>query len=208
MPRDLPNNQHPLSRRRAVAVIERAEQDALRQLREAGVPAARALAAMERITVFGLQTLRALDALYQQFDDIVAEAGRDEAHQQWFNNKATALLLQVESAFATLVAETIHSTVHEPDPTPESPWEVISVPAKPTPSPWQRFLRQAPLQLVWVVGIMVWSLGALQATGGAGLLTVLAFVFALVLWLSIGSYWWSILFPLAAVGVPVFIFLL
>jgi hypothetical protein len=205
MPPELPNNQQPYPRRRAIEVISRAQEDALRQLREARVPEAHALAVMERIAAFSLQTLRALDALYLQFNDIVTEAGRGEAHQQRLNDKATALLLQVESAIAALVAEAIHKAIHEPDTQPDSPREVITVPAKPAQSPWEQFLRNAPQHLVWVVGIAVWVLGVWQATRGGILLTVFAFVFAVVLWRYMSSFWWSVLI---ALGVLVTIFLL
>jgi hypothetical protein len=208
MPPELPNNQQPYPRRRAIEVISRAQEDALRQLREARVPEAQALAVMERITAFSLQTLRALDALYLQFDDIVAEEGRGEAHQQRLNDKAAVLLLQVEQAIAALVAEAIRKAIHEPDDQPEQPREVITVPAKPAQSPWEQFLRNAPRHLVWLIGIAVWILIVWQATGQSAVLTAFGVMIALVAWGTTGSSWWSVLLPIIAVGVPVFIFLL
>jgi hypothetical protein len=192
-------------RSRVVEVIAATQEDALRQLRQAGVPETRALLIMRRMSTFCLQTLRELDLVFRQFDAFVAEDGRSDLHQQWLNDKAAVLLLQVEQAVAALVAEAIRIAIHEPDDQPEGPPEVITVPGKPAPSPWQQFLLLWPLQLVWVVGLIVWSLFALEATGGSGLLTVLAFVFALVLWRYFSSFWWGVLL---ALGVLVFIFLL
>jgi hypothetical protein len=57
MPPELPNNQHALPRSRVVEVIERSQEDAMRQLRQAGVPETQALVVMGRIHTFCLQTL-------------------------------------------------------------------------------------------------------------------------------------------------------
>jgi len=205
MPPELPNNQRSILRRRTVAVIDRAQEEAMRELLKAGVPETHALSVMRRINAFCLETLKELDAIFRQFDEFVAADGRSEANQQWLNDKATALLLQLESAVASLVAETTHKILHEPVTQPERPREVITVPAKPTQSPWEKVLRHVLRHLVWVVGVAVWVLSVWQATTGGALLTVLGFVLAVVLWRSSGSFWWSVLF---AMGVPAIILLL
>ena len=121
----LPNNQQRNPRHRVVAVMTRAQEDAMRRLRQAGVPETSALMVMQRISSFGVQTLRELDALYRQFNDIVAEDGRNAAHQEWVDNKAAALLLQLESAIATLVAEAIRQATDELKTQPPPAGQVI-----------------------------------------------------------------------------------
>jgi hypothetical protein len=135
MPTDHPNKQGVVPKRRAVAVIECAQEDALRQLRQAGVPETIALAVMERISSFGVQTLRELDLLYQQFEEIVMEDGRTAAHQDWFDNKAAALLLQLESAIATLVAEAIRQATDELKRKPPPAGDVIEPAVRSQPLP-------------------------------------------------------------------------
>jgi hypothetical protein len=107
MPSDHPNKHEVVPKSRMVEVIERTQEDAMRKLRQSGVPEVQVLRVMQRITSLCLQTLRELDLTYRQFEEIVAEDGRSEANQTWLNNKAVALLLQTESAIATLVAEAI-----------------------------------------------------------------------------------------------------
>jgi hypothetical protein len=108
MPPELPNNQHALPRSRVVEVIERSQEDAMRQLRQAGVPETEALAVMLRIHTFCLQTLRELDQVYREFEEMVAQdAGRSEAHQAWFADRTTTMLMHVEVAIASLVNDAI-----------------------------------------------------------------------------------------------------
>ena len=135
MPPELPDNQQRSPRHRAVAVITRAQEDAMRQLRQAGVPETSALLVMQRISSFGVQTLRELDALYRQFDDIVAEDGRNAAHQEWFDNKAAALLLQLECAIATLVAEVLRQATDELKTKPLPAGQVIEPAVRSQPPP-------------------------------------------------------------------------
>jgi hypothetical protein len=100
-------------RNHAVEVITRTQADAMHQLLQAGLPETVALEAMHRISSFGLQALRELDTLFLQYDDLVATAGRTPAHQAFINDKAAAILLQIQTAYATLVALTIEKTIQD-----------------------------------------------------------------------------------------------
>jgi hypothetical protein len=201
MPPDLPNNQQRSPRHRAVAVITRAQEDAMRQFRQAGVPETIALAVMQRISSFGVQTLRELDALYRQFDDIVAEDGRTAAHQEWVDNKAAALLLQLESVIATLVAEVLRQATDELKTEPPPAGQVIepAVASQPPPPAGVPFLPALLMHCIWVAGMAASLLFAYQASGmlfWAGIGLMIPFL----LWYRWGSAWWSLLFPLTALG--------
>jgi hypothetical protein len=132
MPPELPNNQQRTLRHRAIEVIERHQEDAMRQLRRDGVPEALALAVMQRIASLCLRTLRELDVLYREYEELVAQDGRSAAHQHWLHDKATGLLMQVEAGIAALVAEAITKAKEDYRQQLSQPREVISVPAKPS----------------------------------------------------------------------------
>jgi hypothetical protein len=83
MPSNLSNNQQGLSRHRVVEVMTRAQDDAVRQLRAAGIPEAEALAIIQRFSVFSVQVLRELDQLYREFENLLAaDPFRSQAHQE------------------------------------------------------------------------------------------------------------------------------
>jgi hypothetical protein len=107
MPLDIPKNRQATPKSRVAEVIERTQEDALRKLRQSGLPEQQALMVMQRISAFCLRTLRELDEIYRQFDGIIAEDGRSEHHSRRLHDKATALLLQVESGIADIVASAI-----------------------------------------------------------------------------------------------------
>jgi hypothetical protein len=92
--------------------------------------------------------VRELDEIYRQFDEIVAEDGRSEYHFRWLHDKATALLLQVESGFAEIVASAIRQAIHDLQHPPSPPQDVLSVPATPSRPAWLAFLLTAPRLLV------------------------------------------------------------
>jgi hypothetical protein len=201
MPPDIPENRQAISRSRAVEVIERTQKDALRKLRPSGLPEAHALLVMQRISAFCLQTLRELDVLYREFEELVAmEPGRSEARQTWLNDKAATLLLQVEAGIAEIVATTIRQAIHDLQHQPSPPQDVLPLPTKPSRPGWLAFLLTAPRLLVWLTGMAAWLLMGWQATGGSVFLTGLAMLFPLVLWRFVGSYWWAVILPLGAVG--------
>jgi hypothetical protein len=106
---DGPKNQHALPRSRVIAVIERGQEDVLRQLRDAGTPEIEALAVIQRFNVFSIQVLRELDHLYREYEALLAsDPDRSQAHQEWLDTKAGGVLLNLESMIATLVAEAIN----------------------------------------------------------------------------------------------------
>jgi hypothetical protein len=158
MPLDLPKNRQAISRSRAVEVIERTQEDALRKLRQSGLPEQQALMVMQRISAFCLRTLRELDVIYSEFEELVElELGRSEAHQRWLNDKSAALLLQVEAGLAEIVATVIRQAIHDLQHPPSPPQDVITVPAKPSRPAWLAFLLTAP-RFLWC-GLPAWLPG-------------------------------------------------
>jgi hypothetical protein len=205
MPSDRPNKQEVVSKRRMVEVIERTQEDAMRKLRQSGVPEVQVLRVMQRITSLSLQTLRELDLTYQQFEEIVAEDGRSEANQTWLNNKAVALLLQVESAIATLVAEAIAQAIrdHKTQPPPTEP--VIEVPRmQPAPPARLPGLPAVIRLLVWVAGMAASLVFSYQGSGSivwAGIGLLIPFL----LWVRLHSAWWALIFPVIALGLEAWV---
>jgi hypothetical protein len=206
MPPDHPNKQDVVSKRRVVDFIERTQEDAMHKLRQSGVPDVHVLRVMQRITSLCLQTLRELDLTYQQFEETVAEDGRSEANQTWLNNKAVALLLQVESAIATLVAEAIAQTLRDHKTQPPPPEPVIEVQrAQPAPPVWWPVLLALLRHLVWGAGMAASLVFSYQGSGSivwAGIGLLIPFL----LWVRLRSAWWALIFPLIALGFEAWVF--
>jgi hypothetical protein len=212
MPSDRSNKHEVMPKRRVVDLIERTQEDAMRKLRQSGVPDVQVLRVMQRITSLCLQTLRELDLTYQQFEEIVAEDGRSEANQTWLNNKATAMLLQVESAIATLVAETIAQAIHDHKTQPPPAEPVIEVQrAQPAPPVRQHGLLAAIKLLLW---LCLWLcafpaslLLGYQLTGSEWwqLLFPLGL---LVVWILFRFSWWGLIFPVTILSTEALLYLL
>jgi hypothetical protein len=208
MPPDHPNKQDVVSKRRVVDFIERTQEDAMHKLRQSGVPDVHVLRVMQRITSLCLQTLRELDLTYRQFEEIVSEGGRSEANQTWLNNKATALLLQVESAIATLVAETIAQTIrdHNTQPPPVEPMIEVHR-AQPAPPVRQQGLLAAIKLLLWLCAFPASLLLGYQLTGSEWwqLLFPLGL---LVVWILFRFSWWGLIFPVTILSTEALLYLL
>jgi hypothetical protein len=199
MPSDIPKTRPAISRSRVIEVIERNQEDAFRRLRQAAVPEAQALLVMQRISSFCLQTLRELDVLYRQFEEMGAEEGRSEEHEHWLNDKSSALLLQVEAGIAEIVASTIRQTIDDLKNPPSPLPEVLSVSSRPSRPGWLAFLLSAVSFLVWLAGTTASLLVAWQLSGEF-VLAAIGLLIPLVLWLKGGRFWWALIFPLSALG--------
>jgi hypothetical protein len=170
MPPELPDNQQRNSRHRVVEVMTRAQEDAMRQLRREGVPEQQALMVMERIAAFCLQTLRELDLVYREFEELVAKDGRSAAHQTRFADTAAALLTAVEAAIAGLVADAVRKARDDYQKQLSEPKDVITtVPPAPRSPTWQEALRQLGQSftpwLLLFVGLFAWFLVWWQVSG-------------------------------------------
>jgi hypothetical protein len=173
-------------RNHAVEVITRTQDDAMRKLLQAGLPESVALTAMRRISAFSLQALQELDSLFRQFDDFVATEDRTSEQQEWLNDKAAALLLQTQTAFATLVAETIQKTIQEyrdqlAHPKNETP--TVTIDQRPVPQQGRWELAEL-LPVLIVLGIVLGFIG-----------------WFLFWWLLSGSLAWGVI----AFGLTVFL---
>src|ERR687892_44879 len=139
MPPDSPQNRSALPRSRVVEVIERSQEDVLRQLRAAGLPETEALLVIKRVNEFAIQVLRELDLLYREFEELLAQdPDRSQAHQEWLDTKAGGLLLTLESFIAALVAEALNKAKEDYRTELSRPRNVITpVPTPPPPSVWE-----------------------------------------------------------------------
>jgi hypothetical protein len=154
MPPQVPNNRQRNPRHRVVEVMTRAQEDALYQLRRDGVPEAYALAVMQRISSLCLHTLRELDGVYREFEELLA-ADRSGAHQEWFETKAGGMLLTLEALITALVAEAINKAKEEYRAETSTSQEVI-VPTPSRPSLWEEAQQNLGLLLrnpfvLWLV---------------------------------------------------------
>jgi hypothetical protein len=190
-----------IAKNNVVEVIERHQQDAFRKLRHAGVPEAQALLVMQRISSFCLQTLRELDLLYRQFEELVAEDGRSEPHQLWLLDKAGALLLQSEAGIAAIVAEAIRQATQDLKNQPPPPQQVIEPPvrARPAPPEWLLSLLATLRLLVWVAGLypavhLAWFFTLSDIWMWVGPLLLFGF------WVRWGGSWWALILPGSAIA--------
>ena len=142
MPPDSPQHRSALPRRevpsgtsrsRVVEVIARSTDEALRQLRQAGVPETEALLVIQRISTFAIHVLRELDLVYREYEHLLAsDPDRSQAHQEWFDTKAGGVLLTLEALIASLVAETINKAKEDYRNQLSQPRDVITLPPQPS----------------------------------------------------------------------------
>jgi hypothetical protein len=203
MPAQLPNNQQQNPRHRVVAIMARAQEDALQQLRRDGVSEGYALAVMQRISSLCLQTLRELDGVYREFEALLAEdPDRSQAHQEHLETKAGGVLLTLESFIAAVVAEAINKAKADYHNHVSQPWEIVTTPARPA----QAVRGEFPvwMLLVWMAGIAASTLVSWQ--GSASIIWAgIGFLVPLLLWLKVGKLPWGLLFPLIGIGMEVWV---
>jgi hypothetical protein len=205
MPPQLPNNQQQTPRHRLVAVMTRAQEDALHQLRRDGVSEGLALAVMQRISSLCLHTLRELDGVYGEFADLLAaDPDRSQAHQEWLETKAGGLLLSLEALTAALVAEASKQAKEDYQRQLSQPRDVITVPARQSQPAWVSFLLAMTNLLVWVAGMVAGGVFAYQCSGLL-LWAAIGFLVPFVLWLKLGGRWWGLLFPLTGLGLEAWV---
>jgi hypothetical protein len=202
MPPELPDTRHRNPRQRVVEVMTAAQEDAMAQLRREGIPEAQALALMQRISSFAVHTLRELDHLYREFEDLLAhDPDRSAAHQEWFDTKVGGMLLSLESFIDALVAEALNKTKEEYRQQVSQQKEAVTLPARPAPA--ARGAYPVWMLIVWMIGIATATLFAWQGSAslfwaGIGLLV------PLLLWLKVGKSGWGLLFPLTGIGMEAY----
>jgi hypothetical protein len=196
----LPNNQQRNPRHRVVAVMTRAQEDAMAQLRRAGIPETQALLVIQRISPLCLQTLQELDFIYREFEQLLAnDPGRTDAHQEWLDTKAGGLLLTLESCIAALVAEAMSQAKEDYQRQLSQPRDVMTVPPRQSRPEWVSFLLAMTNLFVWVAGMVAAGVFAYQCSGLV-LWAGIGFLVPFVLWLKLGGRWWGLLFPLTGIG--------
>jgi hypothetical protein len=212
MPPDSPQNRSALPRSRVVEVIERSQEDVLRQLRAAGLPETEALLVIKRVNEFAIQVLRELDLLYREFEELLAQdPDRSQAHQEWLDTKAGGLLLTLESFIAALVAEAMNKAKEDYRTELSQPRNVISpVPAPPPPSVWEEALQELRRLLRnpvvrWSAGLSAWFLVWLLVSGSTTWALIAVGITAVVVWLFEKP---GLVFILTAGGVLLLIVLL
>jgi hypothetical protein len=200
MPPQLPNNQQQNPRHRVVAVMTAAQEDALHQLRRDGVPELYALAVMQRISSLCLHTLRELDRVYREFEELLAaDPDRSQTHQEWLDTKAGGVLLTLEASIAALVAEAINKAKEDYRNQLSQPQEGITLPPMPSRPGWLAAFFTTIRDLVWIAGmvsgfVLAWQFSGSFVVGGIG------FLVPFLLWLKLGRFRWGLVFPLSGIG--------
>jgi hypothetical protein len=186
-----------------VEFIERSTDDALRQLRQAGVPETEALLVIQRISTFAIHVLRELDLVYREYEHLLAsDPDRSQAHQEWFDTKAGGVLLTLEALIASLVAETINKAKEDYRNQLSQPREVLTVPHQPSRPGWLADFFTTIHDLVWIAGmvagfVMAWQFSGSFVVAGIG------FLIPFLLWLKVGRFRWALFIPLSGIGLEV-----
>jgi hypothetical protein len=188
---DYPPQHGALPRSRVVELIERGQEDILRQLRDEGIPETEALAVIKRFSAFAIQVLRELDDLYREFEALLAsDPVRSQAHQEWLDTKAGGLLLTIEAFIADLVAEAINKAKADYRAKISKPRAVITTPPQ-RPSRWEEVADQIaqavliPMLLLIVIGslglgwFLVWQWASQSTTWAVIATGIAAFVVVL-----------------------------
>jgi hypothetical protein len=188
-----------------VEVIERSTDDALRQLRQAGVPETEALLVIQRISTFAIHVLRELDLVYREYEHLLAsDPDRSQAHQEWFDTKAGGVLLTLEALIASLVAETINKAKEDYRNQLSQPREVLTVPHQPSRPGWLADFFTTIHDLVWIAGmvagfVMAWQFSGSFVVAGIG------FLLPFLLWLKVGRFRWALFIPLSGITLEVWL---
>ena len=202
---DSPQNRSALPRSRVVEVIERGQEDILRQLRNAGIPETEALAVIRRFNAFAVQVLRELDHLYREFKQLLAEdPERSADHQEWLETKLGGMQLTIEAFIAALVAETINKVKEDYRNQLSQPREVITVPHQPSRPGWLAENFTAISELVWIAGMVAGFVMAWQFTGSF-VVAGIGFLMPFLLWLKAGKFRWALLIPLSGIILEVWL---
>jgi hypothetical protein len=203
MPPNLPHTKPGNPRHRVVAVMTAAQEDALAQLRRAGIPETQILLVIQRISSLCLQTLREPDHVYREFEELLgADLDRTQAHQAWLDTKAGGLLFTLEALIAGLVAEAINQAKADYRQQVSQPKEVITMPAHPPQAAREEYPVPVWWLIVWMTGIAAstlfsWHASASIIWAGIGLLV------PMLLWCRVGKVWWGLVFPLTGIGMEV-----
>jgi hypothetical protein len=95
------------SRSAVVRKIEEAQDDAMREIREAALNDARTIHAIQRIKQLAVSAFIEIDDLYRTFAALQQEPGRSAVHQQRANEQIASVLLQTERAMGEVVSTVI-----------------------------------------------------------------------------------------------------
>jgi hypothetical protein len=208
MPSQLPNNQQQnprksdFPRHRVVEVMTAAQEDAMAQLRREGVPEAYALAVIERISAFCLRTLRELDRVFREFEELLAnDPERTQAHQAWLDTKAGGLLLMLESTIASLIAEAIEKAKADYRTHVSPPKEAVTMPAQPPQAAREEY--PVWMLLVWMSGIAASTLLSWQSSASI-IWAGIGWLIPLLLWCKVGKSGWGLVFPLIGIGMEAY----
>jgi hypothetical protein len=202
---NLPNRQQGSPRHCVIEVMTRAQEDAMAQLRRDGIPETQALLVMQRISSLCLQTLRELDRVYQEFEELLAQdPDRSQAHQEWLDTKAGGLLLTLEAAIAALVAEAINKAKEEYRSELSPSREVIVMPPKPARPRWLAASFTTIRELVWIAGMVSGFVLAWQCSGFF-VVGVIGFLVPFLLWRTVGRFRWGLVFPLTGIGLEIWL---
>src|SRR5918992_840038 len=195
---DLQHIPHSLERRQLIEVIEQEQQKAWKNLRDAGVSEAQALAVMPRIRSYCMYALNEYDQAYMVIEEMVARDGRSPAHDQFIADKGAFLLRQMEAGIAELVGFAIKQAIRDAEQPPAR--EVIPpVRYQPRPSAWQTFLATTCKLLIWLCGLPASFLATILFTGWDSW-AFLGPISLIVLWLMVRFSSWGLFFPLTAIG--------
>jgi hypothetical protein len=205
---DMPENLLSIYRSAALAAIERGQEDAVQKLRLAGVPEQQILATVQQIEAACLTTLREQDAFYAELQALFRQPGRDTDHTRYIQERIAFYQQLMDTAVAEIVATAIRNAIKEFQQPPVREQPVIEV-TPPTPG-LPLWLEDLPhtattllINVAWLSGLLA---GLFLSWVGAGSFLwsvfwsgVTVFVTAL-LWDWVGEHGWSVLLPLAAVG--------
>jgi hypothetical protein len=191
-------------RRQLLDVIEQEQQKAWKNLRDAGVTEAQALAVMPRIRSYCMYALNEYEQAYLVIEEMVARDGRSPEHDQFIADKGAFLLRQMEAGIAELVGFAIRGAIRDGE-TPPTQTVIPAVPYKPRPSAWQTVLGNLLKFLIWLIGIPASFLLTTFFVGWDNW-AFLGPISLVVLWLLVRFSWWGLLFPLTALGGAVVFF--
>jgi hypothetical protein len=208
MPPDCPEQRLGLPRSHVVEVIERSQEDAVRTLRAAGLPEVRIQAVTRRIETACLTVLTEQDALIKELLAF-GEQPRTPEHAKLMQSRIGWHMEQVDKTFMAIAVIEIQKTLDAYQQAFEPAGQVIEAPYRePWPPEWLatllRVANAITRGMLWFCAVCVLTL-LVWAQSGSLVWLGLTVGLSLIFWLFSWGHWWSVLFPIGAIGILVVI---
>lgn len=208
----MPSTDHDrhASRQRVIEAAGRAQEAAMRRLRQAGFSDADLIIALEYFRALLNRLLTEADAVYGVYETLrLSQPGRSAAHQQWLDAEFARLLYIYQESVQELMngamRQATNSFLHSAYQRQDMLGEWRRLPRQRT---WAGSLWQVSKVITWLMGLLAGFILLLACNAilfgefvpASYLLVGAGLVLLLVVWRKVGLSTWGLLVPLSLVS--------